>query len=88
MLTQAVQKIHELFKEIYGVFGNRCRIYIYLHYSSCRAYDCLDPKDRSFISDYHKFNTKIWMLDRKMAAILTRSIKAPEKPIVLTFQGF
>jgi hypothetical protein len=23
VLTQAVQKIHELFKDIYGVFGNR-----------------------------------------------------------------
>ena len=24
VLTQAVQKIHETFREIYAVFGNRC----------------------------------------------------------------
>ena len=40
---------------------------------SSRQYDSLDPKDRSFLKDYRKFNSKVWMLDRKLSAILTRS---------------
>ena len=40
---------------------------------SLRQYDCLDPNDKSFLRDYRKFNSKVWMLDRKLSAILTRS---------------
>ena len=39
---------------------------------SFRQYDSLDPKDKSFLKDYRKFNSKVWMLDRKLSAILTR----------------
>ena len=37
-----------------------------------RQYDSLDPNDKSFLRDYRKFNSKVWMLDRKLSAILTR----------------
>ena len=40
---------------------------------SFRQYDSLDPNDKSFLKDYRKFNSKVWMLDRKLSAILTRS---------------
>ena len=60
VLTQGIQKIHEQFKEFYGVFGNR-------------TYDSMDPTDMRFLKDYEKFNSKVWSLDRKLGAILTRA---------------
>ena len=60
MLTEGIQKIHENFKEIYSVFGNK-------------TYDSMDPTDHGFLKDYDKFNRKVWMLDRKLGAILTRA---------------
>lgn len=60
VLTQGVQKIHELFKEYYSVFGNR-------------TYDCTDATDFGYLKDLAKFNSKVWSLDRKLGAILTRA---------------
>ena len=33
----------------------------------------MDPKDRGFLRDYEKFNSKIFALDRKLGAILSRA---------------
>ena len=44
---------------------------------SFRQYDSLDPNDKSFLKDYRKFNSKVWMLDRKLSAILTRLASLP-----------
>ena len=60
VLTQGVQKIHEHFKEYYSVFGGR-------------SYDSTDPTDKAFLKDVSKFNNKVWCLDRKLGAILTRA---------------
>ena len=60
VLTEGVQKIHENFKDIYSIFGNR-------------TYDSMDPTDVGFLKDFDKFNSKVWMLDRKLGAILTRA---------------
>ena len=61
VLTQGVGRIHDQFKEYYSVFGNR-------------NYDSTDPTDFAFIKDVGKFNSKIWSLDRKLGAILTRAL--------------
>mgnify|MGYP001374252342 CR=1 FL=1 len=60
VLTQGVQKIHDQFKEFYTVFGTR-------------NYDSTDPTDLKFLKDVRKFNSKVWSLDRKLGAILTRA---------------
>ena len=60
VLTQGVGRIHDQFKEYYSVFGNR-------------TYDSTDPTDLAFIKDVGNFNSKIWSLDRKLGAILTRA---------------
>ena len=60
VLTQGVQKIHDQFKEFYTVFGTR-------------NYDSTDPTDFKFLKDVRKFNSKVWSLDRKLGAILTRA---------------
>ena len=60
VLTQGVGRIHDQFKEYYSVFGNR-------------NYDSTDPTDLAFLKDVGKFNSKIWSLDRKLGAILTRA---------------
>ena len=60
VLTQGVQKIHDQFKENYSVFGSR-------------NYDSTDPTDLKFLKDVGKFNSKVWSLDRKLGAILTRA---------------
>ena len=60
VLTQGVQKIHDQFKEYYNVFGGR-------------TYDSTDPTDLAFLKDVGKFNSKVWSLDRKLGAILTRA---------------
>ena len=60
VLTQGVQKIHDLFKEYYSVFGTK-------------TYDSTDPKELGFLKDVGKFNSKVWSLDRKLGAILTRA---------------
>ena len=59
-LTTNINKVHEEFKDLYGVFANR-------------TYDSLDPKDKGFLKDYEKFNSKIFALDRKLGAILSRA---------------
>ena len=60
LLTESVRKIYVQFKNIYALFG-------------VKTYDSLDPKDHRFLKDYEKFNCQIWMLDRKLGAILTRA---------------
>ena len=60
LLTESVRKIFIQFKEIYAMFG-------------LKTYDSLDPKDLRFLKDYDKFNCQIWMLDRKLGAILSRA---------------
>ena len=47
-------------KEFYTVFGSR-------------NYDSTDPTDQKFLKDVGKFNSKVWSLDRKLGAILTRA---------------
>ena len=59
-LTSNINKVHEEFKDLYGVF-------------SLRTYDSLDPKDPGFLKDYEKFNQKVSALDRKLGAILARA---------------
>ena len=59
-LTTNIGKVYEEFKDLYGVFSNR-------------TYDGLDPHDRGFLKDYEKFNNKIFSLDRKLGAILSRA---------------
>ena len=59
-LTTNINKVHEEFKDLYGIFANR-------------TYDSLDPQDRGFLRDYEKFNSKIFGLDRKLGAILSRA---------------
>ena len=59
-LTTNINKVSDEFKELYGVFSNR-------------TYDSLDPQDRGFLKDYEKFNSKIFSLDRKLGAILSRA---------------
>ena len=59
-LTTNINKVSEEFKELYGVFSNR-------------TYDGLNPKDKGFLKDYEKFNGKIFALDRKLGAILSRA---------------
>ncbi len=38
-----------------------------------RTYDFLNPQDEGFISDYEKFKTRTFELDRKLGAVLGRS---------------
>ena len=59
-LTTNIGKVYEEFKDLYGVFSNR-------------TYDGLDPHDKGFLKDYEKFNNKIFSLDRKLGAILSRA---------------
>ena len=59
-LTTSIKKVSDEFKELYGVFTNR-------------TYDSLDPKDEGFLKDNEKFNSKIFSLDRKLGAILSRA---------------
>ena len=59
-LTTNISKVSEEFKDLYGVFSNR-------------TYDGLDPHDKGFLKDYEKFNNKIFSLDRKLGAILSRA---------------
>ena len=59
-LTTNIGKVSEEFKDLYGVFSNR-------------TYDGLDPQDKGFLKDYEKFNNKIFSLDRKLGAILSRA---------------
>ena len=59
-LTTNINKVSDEFKDLYGVFSNR-------------TYDSLDPQDRGFLKDYEKFNSKIFSLDRKLGAILSRA---------------
>lgn len=47
-------------QDLYGIF-------------SVRTYDSLDPKDKGFLRDYEKFNSKVCTLDRKLGAILSRA---------------
>lgn len=59
-LTTSINKVHEEFNDLYGVFAQR-------------SYDSLDPQDKGFLKDYEKFNNKTFALDRKLGAILTRA---------------
>ena len=59
-LTTSIKKVSDEFKDLYGVF-------------TIRTYDSLDPQDQGFLEDYEKFNTKIFSLDRKLGAILSRA---------------
>ena len=59
-LTTSINKVHEEFKDLYGIFA-------------MRTYDSLDPTDKGFLKDYEKFNSNIFALDRKLGAILTRA---------------
>ena len=59
-LTTNIARVSEEFKDLYGVFSNR-------------TYDGLDPHDKGFLKDYEKFNNKIFSLDRKLGAILSRA---------------
>ena len=60
ILTQGVQNIHDKFKCIYDAFGTK-------------TYDCLNYTEYIFMKDYEKFNSDIWMLDRKLGQILSRA---------------
>ena len=62
LLTNHVKKIFVEFGELYATFG-------------MRTYDALNPKDHKFLKDYEKFNTKLYALDRKLGAILTRAFE-------------
>ena len=59
-LTSNINKVYEEFRDLYSVF-------------SMRTYDALDPMDKGFIKDYQKFNEKVFALDRKLGAILSRA---------------
>ena len=59
-LTTSINKVHEEFNDLYGIFAQR-------------SYDSLDPHDKGFLKDYEKFNNKTFALDRKLGAILTRA---------------
>ena len=59
-LTTNIGKVSDEFKDLYSVFSNR-------------TYDGLDPDDKGFLKDYEKFNNKIFSLDRKLGAILSRA---------------
>ena len=59
-LTTSINKVHEEFNDLYGIFAQR-------------SYDSLDPQDKGFLKDYEKFNNKIFALDRKLGAILIRA---------------
>ena len=62
MLTNHVKKIYVEFGELYATFG-------------MRTYDALNPKDKKFLRDYEKFNCKLFCLDRKLGAILSRAFE-------------
>ena len=62
LLTNHVKKIFVEFGELYATFG-------------MRTYDALNPKDHKFLRDYEKFNSKLYALDRKLGAILTRAFE-------------
>ena len=68
-----MQTIHETFQGLHAVFGNR-------------SYDCLDPNNRDFLKDYNKFNSRVWMLDRKLSAVLSRLEKLYQT-LLNFFQG-
>ena len=59
-LTTSINKVHEEFDGLYGIFAQR-------------SYDSLNPKDKGFLKDYAKFNNKTFALDRKLGAILIRA---------------
>ena len=59
-LTTSINKVHEEFNDLYGIFSQR-------------SYDSLDPQDKGFLKDYEKFNNKTFALDRKLGAILIRA---------------
>ena len=59
-LTTSINKVHEEFNDLYGIFAQR-------------SYDSLDPQEKGFLKDYEKFNNKTFALDRKLGAILTRA---------------
>ena len=62
LLTNYVKKIFVEFGELYATFG-------------MRTYDALNPKDKKFLKDYEKFNSKLFALDRKLGAILSRAFE-------------
>jgi dynein heavy chain len=62
LLTSHVKKIFVEFGELYQTFG-------------MRTYDALNPKDKKFLRDYEKFNSKLFNLDRKLGAILSRAFE-------------
>lgn len=38
-----------------------------------KSYDVLDPEDSAFLQDYNVFQSRIWDLDRRLAAILCQA---------------
>ena len=60
LLTEGVRKIFHQFKDVYATFGRK-------------DYDCSDPDEKRFLQDFNKFNSQVWMMDRKLAAALTRA---------------
>ncbi len=59
-LSSRVYHIYEEFKEQFTTFSNR-------------TYDCLDPMDLSFVTDFEKYKAKTFELDRKLGAVLGRA---------------
>ena len=60
LLTECVRKVFNQFKDLYATFG-------------LKTYDCSNPKEKKFLKDLNKFNSQVWRMDRKLAAVLTRA---------------
>ena len=60
LLTECVRKVFNQFKDLYATFG-------------LKTYDCSNPKEKKFLRDLNKFNSQVWKMDRKLAAVLTRA---------------
>ena len=60
LLTECVRKVFNQFKELYATFG-------------LKTYDCTNPKEYEVLKDFKKFNSQIWKMDRKLAAVLIRA---------------
>lgn len=59
LLTESVRKVFNQFKDLYATFG-------------LKTYDCCNPEDNGFPNDFKKFNSQVWMMDRRLGAALTR----------------
>lgn len=59
-LSQQVVQVFEEFNELFKVFTER-------------SYDCMDPTQTEFITDYTNFNNKVADLDRRLATIICQA---------------